>query len=88
MWLTHFIMRRWVTRQLDFVLAYPHAFVERPTYIDMPQGFDYQGRRDTHVLRIIRNLYGGKNAGRTWFLFCRDYLAVTILSPWASPNPR
>ena len=74
MWLTHFIMRKWVTRQLDFVLAYPHAFVERPTYIAMPQGFDYQGRRDTHVLRIVRNLYGGKNAGRTWFLFCRDYL--------------
>lgn len=63
LWLTYLILQKWVTRQLDFVLAYPHAFVERETYIEILKGFSYQGSQKTHVLQIIRNLYGSKNAG-------------------------
>ena len=74
LYLSYFLTQGWITRQLDFVLAYPHALVERPTYIALPSGFHFEGNRTQHVLRVIRNLYGSKNAGRTWFLHCRNYL--------------
>jgi Reverse transcriptase (RNA-dependent DNA polymerase) len=52
------LMYRWHTVQIDFVLAYPQAPVECPLYMKIPKGFQIQnGNRDTHVLRILRNLY-------------------------------
>ena len=60
----------WQSRQLDFVMAYPQAPAEMPLYMQLPQG--YQRRRisrKTHALKLIRNMYGPKQAGRVWNKF-------------------
>jgi Reverse transcriptase (RNA-dependent DNA polymerase) len=52
--------------QLDFVQAYPQAPVETELYIDIPKGFVASGRRDKYALKVLRNVYGQKQAGQVW----------------------
>ncbi len=58
------------TRQLDFVLAYTQADIERDLYMKLPPGFTVPGRvitdqdRKDYVLKLEKNLYGQKQAGR------------------------
>ena len=69
------ILNRWKSRQIDFVLAYPQAPVPRPTYMELPQGINFPGLdRKQHCLEILKNVYGGKDAGRTWYLYLKDGL--------------
>jgi len=56
----------WHTRQLDFVLAYPQAPVECDLYMAIPKGFTINGDRKRFVLKLKKNLYGQKQAGRVW----------------------
>jgi Reverse transcriptase (RNA-dependent DNA polymerase) len=58
------LINGWHTRQLDFVLANPQADVECDLYF--PQGFEFEGLRKSHCLKLIKNLYGSKAAGRVW----------------------
>jgi len=53
------------TKQLDFVLAYPQAPVERELYMEIPKGVRIEKQNDSkeYVLQIIKNLYGQKQAG-------------------------
>ena len=64
--LTQALLNKWHTKQLDFVLAYPQADVECDLYLEIPQGFEFEGSRKTHCLKLIKNLYGSKAAGRVW----------------------
>ena len=57
----------WESVQIDFILAYPQAPVECDLYKRIPKGFTIQGvTRETHVLKLLQNLYGQKQAGRVW----------------------
>jgi hypothetical protein len=57
----------WHTKQLDFVLAFPQALVEREIYMTIPKGFEInEGRNEDYVLLLHRNVYGQKQAGRVW----------------------
>ena len=57
----------WRSRQLDFVMAYPQAPAELPLYLRLPQGYKRKGMtRKSHVLKLKRNVYGQKQAGRVW----------------------
>lgn len=59
----------WSTRQIDFVMAYPQANISTDNvYIDIPKGFQFEGSSSTHCLHVVKNIYGGKDAGRTWNL--------------------
>jgi Reverse transcriptase (RNA-dependent DNA polymerase) len=61
------LMYGWHIIQIDFMLAYPQAPVKCPLYMKIPKGFQIpNGNRNTDVLRILRNLYGQKQAGRVW----------------------
>jgi Reverse transcriptase (RNA-dependent DNA polymerase) len=61
------IIRGWSTRQLDFIMAYPQADISTDhVYIMIPKGFEFEGSRDMHCLHVLKNIYGGKDAGRTW----------------------
>ena len=65
--LTMAIMHKWHTRQLDYVLAFPQAPVDRELYMDIPKGLDIdQGNSSDYALKIHRNIYGQKQAGRVW----------------------
>jgi Reverse transcriptase (RNA-dependent DNA polymerase)/GAG-pre-integrase domain len=66
--LTIALMRNWYTRQIDFVLAYPQADAECDIYLEIPKGCTLRhGNSSTHVLKLIKNLYGTKQAGLVWF---------------------
>ena len=57
----------WKSRQLDFVMAYPQAPAEMPLYMRLPQGYKCEGITcKTHALKLVRNIYGQKQAGRVW----------------------
>ena len=61
------LLMGWRSRQLDFVMAYPQAPAEMPLYLRLPQGYKRKGMtRKTHVLKLKRNVYGQKQAGRVW----------------------
>jgi Reverse transcriptase (RNA-dependent DNA polymerase) len=59
----------WVTRQLDFVLAFPQAPVETDIYMEIPAGFNVEGNKKDYALHLVNNLYGQKQAGRVWNQF-------------------
>lgn len=65
------VIHGWHSRQIDFVLAFPQADIPHDNYMKLPKGIKtVHGDGKTHVLKIKKNLYGGKNAGKVWF----DYL--------------
>ena len=59
------IMQNWETRQVDFVLAYTQADVECELYMKLPKGFEMDTPGD-YVLKLKKNLFGQKQAGRVW----------------------
>ena len=66
--LTLSIIKSWHTWQIDFTLAYPQADVECDLYMELPKGFEVKANSNHHCLQIIKNIYGQKQAGRTWAL--------------------
>ena len=55
-----FLILAWFTKQLDFVLAYTQADVERELYMAIPKGFEVEG---DYVLKLKKNLFGQKKRG-------------------------
>ena len=54
-------IHNWHTIQIDYVLAFPQAPVERELYMEIPKGFEVPGAsRKDFVLKIHRNIYGQK----------------------------
>ena len=77
--LTLALMNNWKTQQLDYIMAYPQAPVEKELYMELPKGFDIEGcKREDYVLQIHRNIYGQKQAGRVWNKYLVDKL-VNVL---------
>jgi histone deacetylase 1/2 len=68
LFLTLSVLRGWHCRQLDFVLAYTQADAECELYMEIPRGFTVDGNPKDYALRLVKNLYGLKQAGRVWNL--------------------
>jgi len=72
---------------LDFVLAYTKADIERDLYMKLSAGFTVPGRaiteqdRRDYVLKLEKNLYGQKQAGRVWYLHIRKNLLKLGFKP-------
>ncbi len=65
----------WALRQVDFVMAYPQAPVEMDIYMELPQGIKTAtGNSKDHVLKLLKNIYGQKQAGRVSNSFLVDKL--------------
>ena len=61
------LIHGWASHQLNFVMVYPQAPAEKPLYMRLPQGYHHKNiTKDTHVLKLIRKIYGQKHAGRVW----------------------
>jgi len=81
------IINNWHTKQLDFVLAFPQADIERELYMKLPAGFTVEGKRITeeekkeYVLKLLKNLYGQKQAGRVWYQHLRKNLIKIGFTP-------
>jgi len=71
------IIKGWHTRQLDYVMAYPQAPVERDVYMEIPKGYKVEGgNAGDHVLKVHKNIYGQKQAGKVW----NDYLVKKLIA--------
>jgi hypothetical protein len=72
--LTH----RWHNKQLDYVQAFPQAPPETQLYVRLPAGIHLDGgiSSSTHVMKVLRNVYGSRQAGRTF----NKYLVKKLLS--------
>ena len=55
------------TKSVDFVQAYPQAKVKYPIFLKPPAGVVLNNNNGQLVLKLLKNLYGLKDAGRTWF---------------------
>ena len=76
------IINKWTIRSIDFVLAFPQADIQTDIYMsppkvpsdfvipDLPKFTD----RFTKVYKLLKNLYGLKDAGRTWNEHLKDGL--------------
>lgn len=69
-------VHKWHTKQLDYVLAFPQAPSKGDLYMKIPKGFTIdQGKSDDYLLKLKKNLYGTKNAGRVW----NEYLTKKLI---------
>jgi hypothetical protein len=68
-------LHEWHTRQIDYVLAFPQAPVEREIYMEIPRGFkvEHANTKD-YVLQLHRNVYGQRQSSRVWNKFLSDIL--------------
>lgn len=61
------IILGWEMRSIDFILAYPQADVSsKNIYMRPPKGTKNK-KNSPVMLKLIKNLYGLKDAGLTWF---------------------
>ena len=68
------LINNWHIESIDFVLAYPQAPVNTDIYMNppkVPTGFNISDLpnftdRFTNVYKLLKNLYGLKDAGKTW----------------------
>ena len=67
----------WHTTQIDYVLAYPQAPVEREVYMEIPRGYELADGKDKrdYAFKLHANLYGQKQAGRVWY----QYLSIRLV---------
>lgn len=71
------MIMNWDLRQVDFVMAYMQAPIECDMYMKLPAGLEVKnGNSKTHALKLLKNLYGGRQAGKVW----ADVLADKLVS--------
>jgi hypothetical protein len=79
-------LSKWHTRQLDFVLVYTQKDIERDLYMKLPPGFTIPGKRYLNIrgrimLKLEKNLYGQKQAGRVCYLPLKNNLIKLGFKP-------
>lgn len=73
--LTHALINHWSFRQIDYELAYTQASPETDMYMKTPKGFTISGGdANDFVLKIKKNYYGQKQAGRVWNKYLHNRL--------------
>jgi len=73
------------TKAIDFVLAFPQAKVKTTIFLKTPTGvvLESEDGKET-VLLLLKNLYGLKDAGVTWFEHLSQGLSNLGFIPTAS----
>ena len=62
------------TKSVDFVQAYPQAKIKSEIYLQKPAGVVLTQHKGDVVLKLLKNLYGLKDAGLAWFEHLSDGL--------------
>ncbi len=60
-------------KSVDFVLAFPQVELKKDVWMELPFGFDVEGKRN-YILKLNKNLYGLKDASRTFWMFLKEGL--------------
>ena len=74
MMLTLAIIHDLYTTSIGFTLAFLQAKIDVTIYMDVPLGCSVP--EGDYVCLLLRNLYGLKQAARTWFEYLRDTLIM------------
>ena len=73
------VRHNWHTKQLDYVLAFPQAPVEREIYMKFPAGIELDGYdKNDYCLQLHRNVYGQKQSGKVWNDFLTNVLVNKV----------
>ena len=64
--------------QIDVETAYLYALVQELIYMRPPKGTNYGPNK---ICRLLKSLYGLKQAGRNWYLDLKDYLIELGFKP-------
>jgi hypothetical protein len=76
------------SRQVDFIQAYTQVPLDCPIYIKVPAGYaivegnlqfvgeHHKSAEKSHALRLLRNMYGLKQAGHNWYKHLQDELTA------------
>ena len=77
------ILKGWHSKQMDFVLAYPHALAEVLLYMRFPKGYEFKDgiSEDTHIFKLTKNIFGQKQAGRVWNKYLDEGLGKISFKP-------
>ena len=70
------LLNGWYTKQIDYVQAFPQAPIEVIQHAALPKGITIEGidKPDDWCLQVHKNVYGGKSAGRQWYLYLKSKL--------------
>jgi hypothetical protein len=70
------ILCGWALHQCDFIMAYPQAPIKCNMYMELPQGIQVtEGDSRDYVLKLMKNIYGQKQAGHEWNKFLVERLS-------------
>jgi hypothetical protein len=73
------VVHAWHTKQLDYVLAFPQAPVEKELYMAIPKGFEIdEGRTNGYALQLHKNVYGQKQAAQVRNKYLVDKLVKRV----------
>ena len=61
-------------RSIDFTLAFPQADLDVYMYMELPVGFDNNGCKGKHVLKLNKYVYRLKQAAYNWFQLLKSGL--------------
>ena len=70
---------------MDIKTAFLNGVVEEEVYVEKPEGFEVS-RRETHVCRLRRALYGFKQAPPAWYSRIDSYLRQMGFR-WSEADP-
>ena len=62
------LLNGWHTKQINYVMAYPQAPVERQMFISIPNGYTIRDGEPSveYVFEVTKNIYDHVQAGRVW----------------------
>ena len=69
------------TKSIDFVLVYQQANLDVNIYMELQQGFNMGPESGRYILKIQKNFYGLKQAGRNWFEKLSSALGNSSINP-------
>lgn len=75
MMLTPSVIHQLYTTSIDFTLAFPQADADVDIYMELPLGCEITDDGD-YVCLLLKNLYGTRQAAKTWFEYLRDALML------------
>jgi hypothetical protein len=77
MMLTLSVIHELYTTSIDFTLAFPQADIETTIFMEIPLGCVVP--EGDYVCKLLKNVYGIKQAAKTWFEYLRDSFITSKL---------